>query len=229
MTTIYVRADTQKAERREHDFYPTPHNLVVRALEELKSLLWGIDLEEFLNLEPQARSVLDVGAGTGRWGKLCRELLVCSSVSGVELRDVPCPSGFDHWYAPQDFCDWVAPGQYDLILSNPPYYIAETCIRKSWEILAPGGWMVFLLRLAFQSGCGRFHGLWNEIYPIVVGTCSRRPSFYGGGTNGTDYGVYYFHKNLTGGTPGGWPRQWMTRLLYYEKDKEKDGEEESKD
>jgi hypothetical protein len=205
MTSIYIRASTDLPERRNADHYPTEHNLIKAALDEFCPS-GGIG------------SILDIGPGDGRWGLAAKARHPNAALFGIDVRELPRPAGFDVWHT-GDYLTWLHwwDVEFDLILSNPPYYIAEKVIRRAWSQLAPAGTMVMLLRLAFQAGSGRAKGLWREIPPVAVGVCSRRPSFYGGGTNGTDYGIYVWRKDSDGGNIGT-PKQWQTRLIEYERD-----------
>ncbi len=76
--------------------------------------------------------------------------------------------------------------------------------------------MLFLLRLAFLTGVGRYDELWQQIPPSVIYVLSRRPSFYDGGTNGTDYALYQWEKGADG-YPVGEPHQCLTRHLLHER------------
>lgn len=201
MTTIYVTNKDNLPARRLADVYSTERTLVRAALARFAP--------------PRADSILDIGAGDGRWGQLalahyagkCKPL-----VHGVELRLLPRPTGFYWWYRGSSFLLWKAPRPFDLIISNPPYYLAEAIIRRAWGILESGGVMIMLLRLAFQAGIGRAADLWQKCPLLTVGICSRRPSFYGGGTNGTDYGIFHWVKGQ--GTPG----QWQAILIDHQRE-----------
>lgn len=214
MATIYVKEGTTLPAPHADDLYRTEHTLIQAALE---------------NLVPRSKrydTVLDIGAGDGRWGAMARDWVTSAAgehpvVYGVELQDQPQPYGFAYWAANTNFLDWQAPTQFDLIVSNPPYSLAEKMIRRAWTMLAPDGLMIMLLRQAFQSGMRRYNGLWNEIYPFAVPTLSRRPSFYCGGTNATDYSLFAWQKGYDG-KPVGTPRQWNTFLIAYDREKDMD-------
>lgn len=210
MTSIYIKDGTELPERDPNDEYRTERTLI-------RAALWG-------QVHGYYSTILDVGAGSdARWGVEARHLLLNEDeivVDGVEIQDYPKPTELfdrDGWYPNQDFLTWNEPYGYDLVVSNPPYKYAEGIVRKAWEHLNPDGAMVMLLRLAFQASVGRYESLWKELPPSKVGVCSRRPSFYGGGTNGDDYAVYYWYKDSEGHCKG-YPRQWKTFLLNYERD-----------
>lgn len=203
MTTIYVSDKTKLPARKNADLYPTEKTLIDAALKHVLP----IDTRGI-------KTILDIGAGDGRWGQLAyKACYQPETLVGVEKRPTEKPAGFTDWYV-GDFLTWKSPYQYDLIVSNPPYSVAEKVIRRGWDMLNEDGYMVMLLRLAFQAGIDRFNNLWKEIPPVMVAVSARRPSFYGGGTNGTDYGVYLWHKGPK--TFDG----WVTTLFNYEREEQ---------
>lgn len=201
MTTIYISDKTKLPARAEFDFYPTELNLIRAALAQF--------------VPARADSILDIGAGDGRWGMEAQQRTRAKYLAGIDIRSLPKPSGFSEWVT-GDFLSWQPARQFDLIVSNPPYHLAEPIIRKAYDLLNLDGTMVMLLRLAFQAGVSRARSLWQDCPPLTVGVCSRRPSFYGNGTNGTDYGLFHWIKGQ--GTPG----QWKTILISYERETSKD-------
>jgi SAM-dependent methyltransferase len=202
MTTIYTnKKDLPK--RKERDVYPTEHDLI-------KQALYAENLTD-------VTQILDIGAGDGRWGSEARiQNNGKASLWGIDLAGEH-PEDFDFWEV-GDFLQSKYPLRFfDLVISNPPYYISEQIIRKAWELLAPKGRMIFLLPLQFMAGIDRANNLWQEIHPWRVGIVSRRPSFYDRGTNGTDYGVYYWKKDGWGKCVGE-AGEWKTFLLLHDRD-----------
>lgn len=210
MTTIYIKQDTVLPERHENDEYLTEKNLIQTFAEKFLGRYYD--------------NILDIGAGDGRWGEICasvimpEEMYVVPELTGVEIQDKPKPCSFDFWFNNQDYTTWVAPEQYDLIVSNPPYNLAEKIIRKAWSELRPGGDMFFLLRLAFAEGVDRYEHLWQELPLFKLYVMSRRPRFYGTGTNGTSFGIFHWSKD-DDGKPVGTPGSWVTTLMLHERDK----------
>ena len=51
----------------------------------------------------------------------------------------------------------------DIAVSNPPFSLAGEFIRKALRDVAPGGWVVFLLRLNVYGGWDRYSRLWPEV------------------------------------------------------------------
>lgn len=206
MTTIYVAPGTELPQRAVNDLYETEETLI-QAFVKRHMPKNGV------------RRILDPGAGDGRWGRIAAEHSSCNYVVGVELEDRPWPGGtWAAWYPNQDYLTWETDDMFDWIVGNPPYFLAEEFIRKSWGLLMPGGTMAFLLRLSFMEGVGRYHTLWNDLWLNEVAVCSRRPSFYGGKTNGTAFGIFIW-KKLRDGTPAWKPREWKTTLLLHDRDK----------
>lgn len=191
MTSIYIRTDTALPERKNFDLYETESSLI-RALFDYNVC----DLfPQIRASRPGSNSLLDVGAGDGRWGLIANEMWPKFAIlDGIDIRDLPKPPYFTGWFPCQDFTTWDTHHRYAIIVGNPPYYLAEKFVEKAWDLLTPGGSIVFLLRLAFLEGVGRHESFWPK-YPLTkVYVCSRRPSFYGGKTNGTAFGVFHWQK-----------------------------------
>ena len=67
--------------------------------------------------------------------------------------------------------------QFDMVITNPPYNIAQEVVDRSLEVVKPGGWVIMLLRLNFLGS--QVRGPWYETtMPHSTYTHSRRPSFY---------------------------------------------------
>lgn len=144
-----------------------------------------------------------------------------------------------------DFMKFDTPIMFDLIVGNFPYGptiqgrdkvrkvfydnnwgkchpeqqhlgMAEMFIRKGHKMLKAGGVMMCLLESQFASSVDRYYGLWETHAPVRQWVCSRRPSFYGGGTNATEFSVFVWEKDYAGKNRGT-PHEWQTKLLMYER------------
>lgn len=185
---------TSKSEhiRDADDHYPTPAELVVAALSDVRA--------SSANVYDQ--NVLDIGAGSGVWGQSWRKAhpmrAMTLTVEGVELRDAPHPLGYDLWNPKTDYLSWHPSNPYDVVIGNPPYKDAEAFVRHGYDMLTPrGGVMVLLLRLAFLEGQARMAGLWKELPPEHVAICGARPSFTANGkSDNSAYAVYYWRKRI---------------------------------
>jgi len=194
--------------RRKYDFYETPIELCQYSLGEL-----------ILDEGRIFSDVLDAGCGKGVWGSALHGLysvqeLSNLSLDGVDTQDIESNLCYTAWYH-GDFLSLKASG-YDLIMGNPPYSLAEEFVRKSFELIKDGGYVFFLLRLAFLESKKRYFGLFDEFPPKRVYVLSRRPSFFSsnGKTKTTDalsYAMFLWQKGWKGKTELDW--------LYWEYEK----------
>lgn len=192
--------------RKEADAYYTPPALCRAAVDLLPGeAIFG-------------RRVLDLGAGDGEWGRAVKDRWPEALVDGVEMRDLPCPDGYDGWYPRQDVRMWGAePDAWDIVVGNPPYgldangnkdrVLAEKFVRQALRCVRPGGYVLYLLRQAFLESVGRARGLWLAHPPLAVYTVAGRPSFpgYDGKSDTTAYGIFIWRKGYQGPHyTGGW-------------------------
>lgn len=191
MAVIYVNGKTKLPPRHDLDFYATSPGFAHAALNELPPAFAPL-------------KILDPGAGTGVWGRAAKARWPDCRVTGVELRDTPCPPAYSFWSANTDYVAHDPPHrQYDLIVGNPPFKPAEAFVRKSMGLLREGGYCFFLFRLAFLEGQERFAGLWQDYPPKRVIVASRRINFTGN-SNPNSYAMYLWQKAWHGETTLGW-------------------------
>lgn len=94
-----------------------------------------------------------------------------------------------------DFLEVCWADQFDLVITNPPNSKAFEFVRRSLELVVPGGVVAFLMPLSWYAAQGRRAWL-EENPPYRVGVCPWRPSFGGpaaelqGTGNGTPTQVY---------------------------------------
>lgn len=191
MSLLYTANPKTKAKfkpRRAHDFYPT-HDRDIQAT-------YAYAFRQPIFKPASLLTVLDVGAGEGPWGRILKEQYPLSTITGVEVRPTEWmqPQGYDHWRH-GDFLTMPFYADYDLILGNPPYNIAEDVIRRAWSLLSDGGMMMFLLLLNFWSTQDRAVRLFRQIKPIHVAPYAKRPSFTGDGkTDAREYALFIWQK-----------------------------------
>jgi len=75
---------------------------------------------------------------------------------------------------------------YDVIITNPPFYLAQEFIEKALEDVKDDGYVVMLLRLNFFGSKKRFD-LWQRHMPIYTFVHHKRLSFTGGKTDSVEY------------------------------------------
>lgn len=88
----------------------------------------------------------------------------------------------------KDFFKWGEP--VDLILTNPPFSLAQEFINHS---LVHASCVILLLRLNFLASIKRYDW-WRQIPPTALHVLSKRPSFTGSGTDATDYAWFVWDK-----------------------------------
>lgn len=81
-------------------------------------------------------------------------------------------------------------GEYDWVIGNPPYKVAEAHVRHALHLADRVG---FLLRLAFLESQRR-RPFWNTHPPSGVWVLSRRPSFTGGSTDNSAYAWFVWER-----------------------------------
>lgn len=88
----------------------------------------------------------------------------------------------------KDFFEWNE--GTDLILTNPPFSIAQEFIDHALETCNT---CIMLLRINYLGSITR-HPWWKKNTPIALHVLSKRPSFTGKGTDATDYAWFVWDK-----------------------------------
>lgn len=89
-----------------------------------------------------------------------------------------------------DFLAWEPHGTYNVIITNPPYSIAQQVVERALEIARrqdEPAEVIMLLRLAFLESEKRYE-FWRQNPPSKVLVLAARPSFTGDGK--TDSAAY---------------------------------------
>ena len=168
------------AERRKNDAYYTPDALAEAIVEALD----GPGLIEWV-LEPHVGGGAFARAVKRRWSGV--------RVNGLDIDPEAAGQRDCDRFEVGDFLSLPKPLDPDdpptLIIGNPPFKDAEAHIRQALSIVAPGGSVVFLLRLAMLESKRRV-ALWREHPPTEVLVLPKRPSFTGGSTDSAAYAVF---------------------------------------
>lgn len=188
--------------RKERDFYETPYELCEATLNRLMKdevLIKGSD-------------GLDAGAGNGVWGRAYNKIIRDrnSTSLGIDLSMIHGANPYD-WFIQSDFLGNL-PGAFyanDLVYGNPPYSLAEEFVRQGLECVGSGGYVYFLLRLAFLESKKRHFGLFTDFNLKRVYVLSRRPSFFssngrGKTTDALSYAMFLWQKDWGGRTQLDW-------------------------
>lgn len=152
--------------RHDKDNYITPDGVAIAHA-----------LQAFYVKKNAPLMVLDVGSGTGVYGWAVRQILGREVIiEGVDIRsfdtikadndenftarNLPC-------YNKVYFERATLPDQdYDLIIGNPPFNIAEQLIGESVKQLNKNGLLSFLLRSNYLESRRRYEGLFSK-FPLT--------------------------------------------------------------
>jgi hypothetical protein len=139
--------------------------------------------------------IFEPGCGGGAFLRAARETWPGVALVGVDL--VPACTG-PGIVVKHDLFTYKAPlGGYHLIIGNPDFGIAEQVVRHCLGLLGPRGSLAMLLRISFLSSLARVplyrdHPIWSFI-PIAG-----RPSFTGGGSDTSEYGLFVWRDGHVG-------------------------------
>lgn len=200
----HLQIDGKSRADEPNDYYETPLPLVEICL-------------NLLPTKPLYSDVLDIGAGTGIWGKTLLNLWSHNYVDGVEIdAKFKQPVGFKNWYN-CDFRSFTTSKKYDYVIGNPPYGItngvidrrlAEKFVIKGYNLLKPFGYMLLLLNTRFLESQVRYEHIFSSIKPKVVYISVKRiawrPDLHGNKANSTSYSVFLWQKHYMGETILGW-------------------------
>ena len=182
-----MSATKRGATRVANDYYPTPGWCVRRMLERI-----ALDLSDLRILEPFAGD-----------GAIVRELVAAGAtdISTVEIQAqvasaIPVAQGVCSYV--EDFFDLKGLRPFDLIISNPPFSVAEQAIEHAIGLLAPGGVLAFLLRINFLGGASRAE--FHQILQPGVFVLPNRPGFHENlsQTDSIEYAWFVYGADLHG-------------------------------
>jgi hypothetical protein len=91
----------------------------------------------------------------------------------------------------------LSTARWDLIIGNPDFAIAEKTVRHCLSILPTGGHLAFLLRISFLASRARA-ALYREHPLSAFWPIAGRPSFTGGGSDTSEYGLFLWRKGASG-------------------------------
>jgi hypothetical protein len=95
-----------------------------------------------------------------------------------------------------DFLQCKLGEKYKVVITNPPFNIAEDIIKKSFEFVTDGGYVIMLLRLNF-FGSKKRESFWENNMPILTFVHRERISFTDGKTDSIEYMHCVWKKGTT--------------------------------
>lgn len=113
-----------------------------------------------------------------------------------------------------DYLAWHCPNRPDLIITNPPFLLAEPIIRKALSDVRTGGLVVMLKRVNFLGSQKRFWEFWPEVGCPDVYIHPKRMGFtLDGKTDSCEYG----HMVWTSGIVSKSGRYKLVRPFYQQR------------
>lgn len=178
-----MSATGRGAVRRDADFYATP----------LETVYSFLDVYDGIK---SSDSILEPSAGDGAIIKALRNRGYDNHIDAIELREEERYNliGYADRVGIGDFLKMEGLSGYDVVIGNPPYSEALEFIKKSLEIIRPGGRVIMLLRTNFLESKTRFQ-FWKDNPLSGIYCLSKRPSFTGKGTDATSYSWFVWEKS----------------------------------
>lgn len=169
--------------RKESDAYMTPLTVIDNFIKSCPYYFMGV------------HSILEPCAGSGSFLQSIKTNISkfdnskSVQMDAVELREEEkekLGSLADHLTI-GNFLTWKSDKKYDLIITNPPYSLAEEFVQHSFDLVNKDkGTIIMLLRINFLGSQHRYD-FWHS-YPLYhLHPLSCRPSFTKSGTDQTEY------------------------------------------
>ena len=177
------RANSQ--ERHIADYYFTP----IPAIEDFfREWLNDMkDVEDFLSVGHQAEKMvwLDPCAGGDEKHPMSYPKFIEENLGGkVETIDIREDSLAE---VKGDYLLMDMPHEYDIIITNPPFNIAQQIIEKAMKDVQEGGYVIMLLRLNYLGSQQR-KAFWEKYPPQRIYVHRKRMTFQdNGGTDSIEY------------------------------------------
>lgn len=193
MPTIYTSDKDKLPGRKKHEVYETPYPVIANIYNH-KVVQDIFDVMQHRISDGEEINVLDVGAGDGRWGEWLKAYLPDINLTGIDIRDLEKPDAYDNWIV-NDFLEHTFdPGQFHLVIGNPPY-LRKTkdmikLVKKSHWVTNISGYTMLLLKMDFLHGKQRYEQFFttskNRLKHILFSP--KRIQWYGKSTNGDLHG-----------------------------------------
>lgn len=195
MPSIYVKETDTLPGRDKYEHYPTDPKAVVMMCRILNSCLPPV---------VNGYDFVDVGAGNGIWGQKLQRVRSgdwTDSYSGIEIRDLPAPKGYDFWYPLTDATTLSVPlrkHSVSVAFGNPPYLKPWNKMLKliakyvdAFDITA------FLLKQSFLAGQARAQ-FFQHNPPLYIFQSASRISFSKDGKTNADEYIFLIWKKPYG-------------------------------
>jgi hypothetical protein len=165
---------TPVGERRARDAYYTPDLLALACCQSLRRL--GVNPE----------TILEPGCGGGAFLRAFERVWPAARALGVDI--APACEGPGEVRL-LDLFDKNMPRPFDAAIGNPPFDLAAEFVQRTHELVDSPGFVAFLLRITFLAGQGRVP-LYRRFPIWAFQPIAGRPSFTGGGSDPSEYGLF---------------------------------------
>jgi len=175
-------------DRHKSDYYVTPQKDVEEFIGKFQAVVMKCDDKTMHNLR-----WLDPCCGgdennEASYMKVIERMYKPNSICGIDIRE---DSRADI------VTDYMKEGdklpKCDVIISNPPFSLAEEFVKKSLDVVEDGGYVVMLLRLNF-FGSRKRKKIFEEMMPEYCFVHHKRISFTGGATDSIEYAHFVWKK-----------------------------------
>lgn len=185
--------------RDKYDYYVTPDWVIEELLSEISEYDEDKGLyfkSEFAPTGEELLSELEIldpcAGGSLHHGMSYADLLLKKGATSIDTIDLRADSRASKQ---GNFLEMEFDQDYDLIMTNPPYLLAQKFVEKSLQVTKPGGFVIMLLRLNFYGSKKRLP-FWNETMPLYTFAHSRRVCFTGDNkTDSTEYAHFVWQKD----------------------------------
>ena len=175
-----MSATNRGSKRVESDFYATPEKTIHRFL-------------TAYNCDMNGLNIFEPCAGNGSICKVIKEKYPNSKIGANEIREEEEQSLLKYCEEVHcnDFrnCLSLRLHNNDIIITNPPYSIAEEIIETCFKVKGHKAVIIMLLRTAFLESKKRYD-FWQRHPVNHLYVLSERPSFTGKGTDATSYSFF---------------------------------------
>jgi hypothetical protein len=175
--------------RHKSDYYVTPKNDVIMFLNHFTKVndISNDLIQDFKFLDPCCGGD-ELNEPT--YLNIIKELYNPKKIVGIDIREdskADIKTDFITHYQPNE--------KFDIIISNPPFYLAEEFIKKSLELTEFGGYVIMLLRLNF-FGSKKRKPIFEKTMPHSCYVHHKRISFMNGATDSIEYAHFVWQKGV---------------------------------
>ena len=181
----------------ESEHFPTPLSLAAAGLEEAIKICPAC-------YENRPVTLMEPGCGDNAPFLDASTIYPVIRRVGQDIRKIEIPDCVlaHNWFPDTDYLDWTPqPGEEpDLIVTNPPFTLAQRFVEHSLEIIKPTGVVMMLLQTGFEGSKERVD-FWKKHVAMKRIILTPRPVFIGSSGDSREYAFYI------------WPGKSLDKML----------------